>query len=94
MDSYRNEWTKSVGRDSDFWDVDGYRYSLWTKPLECFGACRAYNLCGVEVSSGLRRTEETLDLNFGRDQKLSSDFLEIVAAAPRNIRRILKRFMR
>ncbi len=92
MDSYSSEWTKPVG---DNWDVEGYRYSVWTKPLECFGAKRAYSLCGVEISSGLRRVEETMDLNFSRDQRISSeDFADVIAAAPANIRKLLKRFAR
>ena len=92
MDSYSSEWTTPVG---DNWDVDGYRYSVWTKPLECFGAKRAYSLCGVEISSGLRRVEETLDLNFSRGQRLSGeDFSDVIAAAPANLRKILKRFLR
>ncbi len=90
MNSYSREWTKPVGEN---WDVAGYRYSVWTKPLECFGAKRAYSLCGVEISSGLRRVEETMDLNFSRDQRISGDdFADVIAAAPANLRRILRRF--
>ena len=92
MDSYKSEWKKQVG---DSWDVEGYRYSLLTKPLECFGAKRAYWLCGVEVASGLRRVEKTLDLNFSRNQRINSgDYGDIIVTAPANIRRILKRFTR
>jgi hypothetical protein len=92
MDSYSREWTKPAG---DNWDVDGYRYSVWTKPLECFGAKRAYSLCGVEISSGLRRVQEVMDLNFSRDQRISGeDFADVIAAAPSNLRKILRRFAR
>ncbi len=91
MDSYSREWKKQIGMS---WDVSGYRYSVWTKPLECFGAKRAYSLCGVEKSSGIRRVEIEMDLNFSRDQKISADdYATIIAAAPANIRKILNRFI-
>jgi hypothetical protein len=87
-----SEWTTPVG---DNWDVAGYRYSLWTQPLECFGAKRAYYLCGVEISSGLRRVEVTMDLNFSRDQRIcDKNFSDVIAAAPTNLRKILKRLSR
>ncbi len=92
MDSYSREWTTPVG---DKWDVGGYRYRLWTKPLEFFGAKRSYSLCGVEISSGLRRVEETMDLNFSRDKRISGeDFADVIAAAPTKLRKILRRFTR
>ena len=92
MDEYSSEWTRPVGDD---WEVDGYRYGVWTKPLECFGAKRAYSLCGVEISSGVRRVEVNLDLNFSRDERISGEeFADVIAAAPANLRRILRRFVR
>lgn len=92
MNSYNKEEWKPVG---DNWDVDGMRYSVWTKPLECFGAKRAYNLCGVEISSGLRRVDEDMDANFSREEGINGEaFADVIAASPKNLRKILKRFAR
>ena len=93
MKSYSENWPQAVGNPTDYWDNDGYRYHLRSKIKECFGAKRAYSLCGVELDTGLRWYSKTLDLNFDRDSRLTPDDSEIVAAAPAKIRRILKRFM-